>query len=332
MSNLQEKLNRILIVNDLPANLKFLTDALKKYGFEVRCAPNGYLGLQTIPRFQPNLILLDILMPVIDGYQVCSHIKQNPETKEIPIIFLTELEDSWNKVKAFELGAGDYINKPFQVEEVIIRIKHQLETQQLQQQLQKQNQYLRQEVIARKKVELALQAANDKLEYLANYDELTQVANRRYFIERLQQEWLSLQRQQLPLSLILCDVDYFKPYNDHYGHPEGDRCLQNVAQILDQGIKRQSDLVARYGGEEFVIMLPQTDLMGAQQVVTHIQSLLKSANLPHEYSQVENRITLSYGIASEIPRPHLQPEALIKRADDALYQAKRNGRNCAIVL
>ena len=327
MSNLKKELNRILIVDDLPANLKLLTEVLSKHGFEVRCAPNGDLALKNLPRFQPNLILLDILMPNLDGYEVCTEIKQNPETKNIPIIFLTALEDSFNKVKAFEMGAGDYISKPFQIEEVIIRVEHQLKIQQLQQQLQGQNQQLKQEVKRRKKIENDLKEANKKLEYLANYDSLTLVANRRYFAEILEQEWYGLQRQKLPLSMILCDVDYFKAYNDNYGHIEGDRCLQKIAKLLDQSIKRHTDLVARYGGEEFIILLPQTDIIGAQEVVKNIQATLKNSNLPHESSPVEKRVTLSFGIAGKIPEPSLTPEALIKDADDALYQAKRNGRN-----
>jgi len=331
MSNLTKDFNRVLIVDDLPANLKLLTEVLTKHGFEVRCAPNGDLALKNIPRFQPNLILLDILMPNLDGYEVCTEIKQNPETKDIPIIFLTALEDSFNKVKAFQKGAGDYISKPFQIEEVIIRVEHQIKIQRLQQQLQQQNQKLKQEVKRRKKIENDLKEANRKLEYLANYDGLTSVANRRYFTEILEQEWYGLQRQQLPLSIILCDVDYFKPYNDNYGHPEGDQCLQKIAKLLDKTLNRHTDLVARYGGEEFIILLPNTDLIGTQKVVQNIQMNLKESNLPHLYSLVEKRVTLSFGITCQIPEPSLTPEALIKKADDALYEAKRRGRNTFVI-
>jgi diguanylate cyclase (GGDEF)-like protein len=172
-----------------------------------------------------------------------------------------------------------------------------------------------------------LQQKNYILERMAMVDELTQVANRRYFNLVLDQEWWRLLREEKPLSIILGDVDCFKLYNDYYGHQKGDECLYKVAQILQKSLQRPSDLVARYGGEEFVILLPNTPLTGAIFIVNKIQKELRQQHLPHLKSSVTDSITLSLGIASIIPHLDLTPNDLIHRADQALYLAKKSGRN-----
>jgi diguanylate cyclase (GGDEF)-like protein/PAS domain S-box-containing protein len=172
-----------------------------------------------------------------------------------------------------------------------------------------------------------LQAANAELQRLATTDDLTQVANRRYFDQMLQQEWLRSQRDRTPLALILCDIDCFKAYNDNYGHPAGDRCLQQVAAALQQAIHRPGDLVARYGGEEFALLLPNTDATGVTQVAEQIQRQIAAHNLPHEFSTVEPVITVSSGLSAVIASDQNSPEQLLRWADDALYQAKALGRN-----
>lgn len=172
-----------------------------------------------------------------------------------------------------------------------------------------------------------LQQANKQLHHLANHDQLTTIANRRYFDQHLDQEWQRLARRQQPLTLILCDVDYFKRYNDTYGHPAGDTCLQQVAQILRTSAQRPADLVARYGGEEFGIILPETDAAGGIRIVHSIQNRLRWQKLPHATSLVAEHITLSFGVACGHPRPSTSPQELIRQADEALYQAKKAGRN-----
>ena len=173
-----------------------------------------------------------------------------------------------------------------------------------------------------------LQRANQELEKMAKTDGLTRVANRRFFEEMLFKEWNRLRRESASLSLILCDVDYFKRYNDTYGHLAGDSCLKQVAVALQEAVKRSGDLVARYGGEEFAILLPKTDLEGAILVAETICSQVRSLQIPHKNSPIKPYVTISLGVASVIPEPPLIPETLILRADQALYQAKTNGRDC----
>ncbi|MEB3280090.1 MAG: diguanylate cyclase [Lyngbya sp.] len=172
-----------------------------------------------------------------------------------------------------------------------------------------------------------LQTANQELQYLAHYDQLTEVANRRYFDQYLEQEWRQLSLEQAPLSLILCDVDYFKRYNDTYGHLAGDRCLAQVAQAISRGVQRPADLVARYGGEEFVVILPNTNAQEAIVVVRQIQNEIQQLNLPHSTSLAAKQITLSFGIACVYPSVNYSTESLINQADQALYAAKDAGRN-----
>ena len=176
-------------------------------------------------------------------------------------------------------------------------------------------------------IEAQLQQANSELRRIANTDSLTQVANRRCFDETLKQEWQRLRREQLPLSLILCDIDCFKNYNDRYGHPAGDACLQQVAQVIVRCINRPADRVARYGGEEFAIILPNTDQEGAITIVEAIQTTLQSLQIPHAASVVAAYITLSFGIACLLPTLNSCCQNLISAADAALYQAKSAGRN-----
>ncbi|GAB4536188.1 MAG: hypothetical protein Tsb0014_23740 [Pleurocapsa sp.] len=179
----------------------------------------------------------------------------------------------------------------------------------------------------RKLAEAKLREANEQLQYLANVDGLTQVANRRSFDEYFKQEWLRMTKAKQPLSLILCDVDFFKKYNDYYGHPAGDDCLKQIAHTIHNTIRRPGDLVARYGGEEFAIILPNTSLDGAIRVAQNIQQNIKKLNIVHEASEVANYITLSMGVGSTIPKLEFPPIALINQVDAALYQAKNTGRD-----
>lgn len=172
-----------------------------------------------------------------------------------------------------------------------------------------------------------LQFANQELEKLVNLDALTQVANRRWFDRTLEQEWYRLLREQKPLSLLMLDIDYFKAYNDFYGHPQGDSCLHQVAQVLTQAAGRSADGVARYGGEEFAILLPSTDLIGAIAIAEKIQCTLAHLRLAHRASPLQPTLTVSIGITCLIPTPPHPPKTLVQQADQALYQAKRQGRN-----
>lgn len=488
---------QLLVVDDFPENLRLLKTVLQQQGYEVRLAANGKFALTSLDHFQPDLILLDIMMPEMNGYLFCQTLKKNPKTSDIPVIFLSALQEGTDKAKAFQLGGADYLTKPFQVEELLARVKHHLELRNLQRELQiknkiledknkelqktqkemslmldvtkiindifdvqsaisqvldrvcnhilwdhaegwipnqeqtlltyvpclenenkrfqefqkesakisfapnqglpgriwqsqkpewidnccdcSENLYIRKDlakqsgfksvfgvpIIANKQVlsilvfyklsledrqddlvaliqaivnQLAspleksnlyqkLEEANQELEFLAHRDGLTQVANRRVFDSVLEQEWLRMKREQKCLSLILCDVDYFKKYNDFYGHLLGDDCLIKIAAALTKAARRPGDLVARYGGEEFAIILPNTNPKGAGEVVHYVQKEIANLQIPHQASKVSSYVTLSLGVTSIIPTAQWSVKSLINAADQALYEAKQLGRN-----
>ncbi|MFP5274033.1 diguanylate cyclase [Coleofasciculus sp.] len=480
----------ILIVDDHPDNLRSLAAILSRAGYKVRKAISGKMALETIRSHPPDLILLDIKMPQMDGYTVCSTLKANAATQRIPIIFLSALDDIADKVKAFTVGGADYIIKPFQAQEVLIRVNNNLviahQRQELlaqKKKLQEQNAQLqllvtlthrisqtddfhsaltitltkicqtigwdfaeawipnakgtilecsrgwysraptfdlfryhritttfapniglpgrvwlskkpewsteisaesagcylcvekalnldmntsvgvpilfRDRVLAilvffkqarsepepglieliqliaaqlgtlmqRIKVETALFEANQKLKQLVTIDGLTGIANRRKFDQYIHREWKRLFREQLPLSLILGDIDFFKLYNDTYGHQAGDDCLRKVATKIRLIVKRPADLVARYGGEELAVILPNTDAQGAIHVAETIRQSVENLKIIHASSDISHYVTLSLGVSSLIPNPLVNIETLINQTDKALYRAKAGGRN-----
>jgi diguanylate cyclase (GGDEF)-like protein len=311
----------ILVIDDNITNLKVASEHLKIAGYEVLTARDGEAGIKRSQLAQPDLILLDVQMSGIDGFETCQRLKTNSQTKDIPVIFMTVLTNVEDKLKGFAAGGVDYVPKPFQVEELLARVNTHLTLYQLQRQLQA-------EINERKQAEVALRKANLELQRLAVLDGLTQIANRRRFDEYLSSQWP--QTEQKPIGLLMCDIDYFKRYNDGYGHQAGDRCLQLVAQAISRVVGREKDLVARYGGEEFVVILPETDQEGAMRIAEIIQAEIHKMQLPHAYSEINDYITLSIGVASNIPAPGIEPKHLIAAADAALYQAKAQGRDRAV--
>ncbi|ELS02478.1 diguanylate cyclase (GGDEF) domain-containing protein [Xenococcus sp. PCC 7305] len=490
----------ILIVDDFPNNLQLAFQYLKSYGYKVLVAYSGEKAIKTALAAHPDLILLDVLMPDIDGFDTCRHLKANAKTKDIPIIFMTALTKTKNQLKGFNLGAVDYITKPIDREELLARITNHLSLQNLHQRIVKDaaqqklllkisNQIRKSldlqsilntatkeirsffncdlvwlAVINQKKISIkAYNSAEDinlneketinhdcfyanpeenqfylqgniriiekssretfspteilpntqsrliapilinshqikdyypeqcdcastqpaitssitnnnnlwgwlifdqgksaqkwqaeditllkaltnqlaisvqqgllfqQLFDLALLDSLTQVYNRRYFDRQLDLEWRRLQRISAPLSLILCDVDCFKIYNDTYGHQQGDTCLQKVSQAISKVLKRPADVLARYGGEEFTIILPHTPQSGAIRVAETIRIAVQELNIPHINSLVDSMVTISLGVASTVPNTEDAPQLLVEAADLALYQAKERGRNCLAV-
>ncbi|MEC4815285.1 MAG: PleD family two-component system response regulator [Scytonema sp. PMC 1069.18] len=324
----------ILIVDDQLDNLRVLSTILAKEGYQVRKAINGHMALVAIKTLPPDVILLDINMPDINGYEVCERLKADLNTRDIPVIFISVLDDVLDKVKAMKIGGADYITKPFQFEEVVARVQNQLTIRKLQiklqeknQQLQEQNALLLLEIEKRIQAEATLQTLNEKLQQLVWSDSLTQVANRRYLDDYLQREWLRATRNQANISLILCDIDYFKSYNDTYGHLAGDNCLKRVAQAIHDAVMRPADLVARYGGEEFAVVLPKTNLDGAVKVAKSIRSQVENLKIAHSSSSIKEYLTLTMGIASMVPFYRSSPEIVINASDRALYRAKLRGRN-----
>ena len=319
MSDFRKTAN-ILIVDDVPINLSILAQTLRDAGLTVWVATSGNKAIEQLVHALPDLILLDIQMPGIDGLETCAKLKANPRTKDIPVIFMTALGEQASKVEGLSLGAVDYITKPLQEAEVLARVMVHLNIRKLTQNLQR-------EIDERKRVEAELAQANATLQRLAHIDGLTQVANRYRFDQDLDQAWRRLQRDQEPLSLILCDVDYFKPFNDRYGHQAGDDCLRQVAKAIQNAVNRPDDLVARYGGEEFAVVLPATPALGAKQIAIAISAEVLKLQIPHDISTVSQYITLSLGVATVIPNPEQTLDTLIELTDRALYRAKSEGRN-----
>jgi len=296
-----EKQALILLVDDNLKNLEVLGKILAgKYRTAI--AMNGFKALQFVRKREPDLILLDILMPEMNGLEVCRQLKSSPETKEIPIIFVTAKTQTRDIVKGFKMGAVDYITKPFQSEELLVRVHTHIDLV--------------------KKTRL--------LKTISQTDGLTMIPNRRRFDEFLDLEWRRAFRNRTPLSVIMADLDYFKLYNDFYGHIKGDECLRRVANVIHEIARRPGDLAARYGGEEFSVVFGKTDIGKALMLAGKIRSEISGLKIPHERSLVCDFITVSMGVASVIPDDKTSPKQLIECADRRLYKAKKSGRNQVI--
>ena len=322
---------KILIVDDQPDNTKLLSIILALQGYEVVECNRGKLAVDLAKANSPDLVLLDVGMPEMSGFEVCQILKSDRLTQDIPIIFISAFREVDNKTQAFNLGCNDYITKPFQMEEVVARVETQLKYHRLQTELKTKNQQLEQEIAARKAIESKLLEVNQQLSKLATVDGLTNIANRYYFDDFFTREWQLARREQFALAVILCDLDYFKLYNDHFGHQQGDTCLQQVAQALSRAVQRPTDLVARYGGEEFAVILPRTSANNALVVAKKMRQQIKTLSLTHPDSLVGDYVSLSIGISAVIPCSKYTKKQLLVTADQALYQAKKQGRDRAIV-
>jgi len=314
----------ILIIEDEKTLRLLYRNILIREGYTVEQVANGEEGLQFCTEKQPDLILLDAMMPGIDGFTCCEKLQERLGENCPPILMITTLNDKKSVELAFKKGATEYITKPINWAVLRMRIYRLLKTRWAFQELQKR--YEEAQELSKK-----LAIANQKLERLASIDSLTQIANRRIFDQRLKEEWKRARRESFPLSLILCDIDYFKKYNDHYGHQKGDYCLQQVAEILKDSCQRAGDLVARYGGEEFGIILWGINVEEATLVAKKIRKKLALLALPHLNNPDGNLVTLSMGIANLIPNQNYQETDLLTQADRALYQAKAEGRDRAVV-
>ncbi len=266
---------------------------------------------------RPTVILQDLIMPDMDGYTLVNKYRAEPETQNIPVIVLSTKEDPKDKSKAFERGANDYLVKLPDRIELVARIRAHSRS------------YLAHQAL--RETQAKLEQSNAELKKLSCLDGLTGIANRRRLDEFLRMECLRSVRDDTPLSLILIDIDFFKPYNDHYGHLAGDECLRQVARSLDEAVQRASDLIARYGGEEFAVILPNTDLGGAKRIASELCEKIRSLGVPHEHSQAADIVTISLGVVSRVACENLSPADLINLADAALYEAKESGRNRYIV-
>lgn len=290
---------RILVVDDAMENVQILHQALRDE-HEVLFALSGEKAIDVALAQQPDLILLDAVMPGMDGYAVCAALEASPRLQDIPVIFVTALSQPEDETRALEAGAVDFISKPFNVAVVRARVRSQL----------------------------TIKRQADAMRELSLTDGLTGVANRRHFNDRLESEWRRCARANLPLSLIMIDIDHFKLYNDRYGHQAGDLCLQQVSAAMKRCAARPQDLLARYGGEEFILLLPQEGPEGAEVVAQRIQDEVRKLAVAHEASSTAPIVTVSMGLATAMPPLERQDaNALIRSADAKLYQAKQGGRN-----
>jgi diguanylate cyclase (GGDEF)-like protein len=298
MSLPKEEPCSILIVDDSVAAIRLLADMLKDMG-QVKFSATAQGGLDLARKFNPLVILLDVEMPSMNGYEVCRQLKADPTTSGASVIFVTAEKSTESEIKALQGGAVDFISKP--LNQLIVR--------------------------ARVEAHLKIQRQAAALNRLANRDGLTGLFNRRYFDQAIEMEFLRHRRQQLSLAVVFVDIDHFKLFNDTYGHVKGDMCLEQVASALEVSTKRPGEFVSRYGGEEFVVVLPYVDLDSAAKYGETLCQVVRLLRIPHGRSGANEVVTISVGVAAMVPDDGSSVTQLIEQADQALYQAKAGGRN-----
>jgi len=283
---------KVLVVDDMPDNVKLLCLELKELGYEVSAADRGSEALRVAAADPPDLILLDVMMPEMDGIEVCRRLKADDRLCTIPVILVTANDSDDDMVRGLDAGADDYVAKPFHLRVLAARVRAALRTKHLE----------------------------DALVEQAHIDPLTGLRNRRGFMDRLRQEWARIERHGGPLSFVMADLDHFKRVNDAFGHSGGDCLLQEVAQTIAREC-RQTDLAARYGGDEFAVIVPEASAHRAAQLAERCRQKIEEICLV----AVPLPSTASFGVADSVGLP--SPESLIEHADAALYEAKRAGRN-----
>ncbi len=300
--------HRILLVDDNPANLNLLIAILETQDYSLSAVLDGSQALKVASEIKPDLILMDIVMPNMDGYETTKYFKSNDDTRDIPIIFITEKNEPEDIKKAFESGGVDFISKPINAEEVLVRVESHLKIQMLL----KQN----------KKIIEELQEANLKLDAQAKTDHLTGLFNRRSIVEIIEYEITRALRSKETFCLVLGDIDHFKQLNDSYGHLAGDHILIELSQLMKK-VTRDQDVLARWGGEEFLLVLPATDLVGARLLAEKIRA--RVAEESFDFNGQQLKVTMSFGVESCDGSDDYNDS--FKTADENLYKAKSEGRN-----
>ncbi len=295
--------HRLLIVDDQPANIRVMAEALGDQ-YELFFATSGSKALEIASTSNIELVLLDVVMPDLDGFEVCRRLKSSEQTSRIPVIFVTAREQTSEEEKGFAVGAVDYITKPIRPPVVRARVRTHLE----------------------------LKQARDLLETLASVDALTGIANRRRFDHCLDEEWRRAVRNGSWFSLAILDVDHFKRFNDTYGHARGDECLRAIAQALAITSRRAGDLAARYGGEEFGIILPETEPEAMAAMMRRLLIAIQSLAIPHVSSPSGAHVSVSVGAVSLVASVDREPVSVLETADRLLYEAKEKGRNRVVHL
>ena len=311
----------VMLVDDQP----FVAEAIRKQlaedseiNFHYCAVPDQ--AISTALEIRPTVILLDMVMPDVDGLALLRYFRSNPGTREVPVIVLSSRDDAKVKAEAFEAGANDYLIKLPDKIEMLARIRYHSNGFIVKQQRDEAYRALRES-------QNKLAEANLELMRMANYDALTGLANRRHFDESLNIEWKRAMRKREPMSVMMLDIDYFKSYNDTYGHLKGDEVLRKVADVIQKSLMRPADLAYRYGGEEFVLILPEISLTGIKVLAENIRKNVAALDIPHEGSEIAHHLTISIGVASLVPNSDETPTTLVSLADAALYRAKDAGRN-----
>jgi len=292
------EMQKVLVADDDAINREVLGELLKPE-YTVLLARNGAQTLERAMRHLPDLVLLDVMMPDMNGYEVLRRLRDDPQTAHISVIFISGLDRPEDEAIGLKMGASDYIVKPFNQTVVMARVALHLQ------------------VVRQRRM----------LERLANVDGLTELANRRRFDEMYEREWQRARRSGQPLSLALLDIDAFKQFNDRYGHPAGDRALRSVARVAGVAMRRPGDLAARYGGEELVLLMPETGAAEARRLAENVREAVAALNIAHEASSVAPLLTVSIGGATFDPAGEEQHAELFEAADAQLYRAKQHGRN-----
>lgn len=306
---------KLLIVDDDAINLDQLQQNVREWGYDIETAGNGLEAwnvIETCP--EPMLIIADWVMPKMDGVELCRRLRAFQPHHLRYIIMLTVRSEKSDIAAGLDAGADDYLTKPVHLKELQSRLSVGRRVLEYQYKL---------ELLTEE-----LMRTNQELHRMVAIDGLTCIANRRHFEQRCEEEWRRATRDETPLSLIMMDIDYFKKYNDTFGHLMGDECLKKVAEVLAATAVRAGDLAARYGGEEFAVLLPNTDSVGAAVVAEALRSAISALQIEHSGSPL-TIVTVSVGVSTAYPcREESQsPEVLLERADRALYRAKAAGRN-----
>lgn len=302
---------KILVVDDSKMIRQLVTECLKEMGHELAYAENGAESLQYIADHDVDLILMDVEMPFLSGFEATKAIRELKKADWFPIIFLTMHDDDKSFVNGILAGGDAYLPKPLNPTRLRLTVIAMERIYVMRQKLQI--------------TQLELQAANSELERLSLRDQLTGLGNRRHFDSNLAMQFALSRRNKSPLSLIICDIDFFKNYNDSLGHPQGDVCLIEVAKVMREQLERDSDLVCRYGGEEFVAILPDTPLQDARALAENIRRQVFETNITVGEAEAR-RVSLSLGVATYVGQYKTEQD-MLEAADAALYKAKHNGRN-----
>jgi len=297
----------VLVVDDNELIRRLATKLLTKNNYEVTTAINGIDAIEKISIVKPDVVLLDVMMPGMDGFECCRQIKNNESTMDIPVILVSSNTETIDKIKGLEIGASDYIVKPFDYGELLARVSTQIKMKSLLDELGKKN---------------------SRLEELVKKDSLTNLYNHRYFYERLTSEFNTSKRDKSSLSCLICDIDRFKNINDTYGHQAGDDIIKSLAAIFRSEI-RPDDVPSRYGGEEFAFILPRTDIREAAVLAEHIRQSVE--NNTFTFGDISISVTISIGVSCFPDNSAHTHSELICFADEALYAAKQDGRNKTIL-